>query len=357
MNLPEEIRNKEFSTALRGYKIQEVEDYIELLLEKYDKLYDENTALTEKLTLLAAEREEARQKPQEPDPSAVSAKAEAEARARAAEILAQAKAQAEKELRLAEDAIKEKLRKAREDTESEKRAVSEDLAGREAALAALKEEYAALLSSCEELRAERDTVRAQKALLAGETETLRGEKAGLEAARDALREELSLFRSRLGEYALRLDELLPEAAAPVTESEPEPEEEPEGEPEPVSVPEPAPEEAPAPEPAEEAEPAEEESLFGSLSRELRREGEPEGTREITFDFGRPAETIPPVRVPGEDAAPQKKNAAELFSAGLKVTREPVGQASRERSFDDVKARLEKAMPDAAEQQVKPEKYI
>ena len=351
MNLPEEIRNKEFSTALRGYKIQEVEDYIELLLEKYDQLYDENTALTEKLTLLAAEREEARQKPQEPDPSSVSAKAEAEARARAAEILARAKEQAEKELRLAEDAIKEKLRKARENAESEKRAVSEDLAGREAALAALKEEYAALLSSCEELRAERDTVRAQKALLAGETETLRGEKAGLEAARDALLTELSLFRSRLGEYALRLDELLPEAAAPVTESEPEPEEGPEGEPEPVSVPEPAPEEAPDPEPAEE------ESLFGSLSRELRREGEPEGTREITFDFGRPAETIPPVRVPGEDAAPQKKNAAELFSAGLKVTREPVGQASRERSFDDVKARLEKAMPDAAEQQVKPEKYI
>ena len=39
MNLPEEIRNKEFSIALRGYNISEVEDYIELLLEKYDTLY------------------------------------------------------------------------------------------------------------------------------------------------------------------------------------------------------------------------------------------------------------------------------------------------------------------------------
>ena len=171
MNLPEEIRNKEFSTGLRGYKIQEVEDYIELLLEKYDKLYNENAALADKLTRLAAENEEIRQKAQ---------KTEKEAQIRADGIIAEAKERAEKEVRLAEDTIKSQVRKAKESAEEEKRAAAAEIAGQEARLEELKSEYAALLSSCEELRAERDTVRAQKTLLAGETSSLRGEKAALE---------------------------------------------------------------------------------------------------------------------------------------------------------------------------------
>jgi cell division initiation protein len=44
MNLPEEIRNKKFNKSLRGYDIDEVEDYIELLLHKYDELYAEKKA-------------------------------------------------------------------------------------------------------------------------------------------------------------------------------------------------------------------------------------------------------------------------------------------------------------------------
>ena len=57
MNLPEEIRNKEFSISLRGYNITEVEDYIEMLLEKYDTLYNENAELADRLSHLSANHE------------------------------------------------------------------------------------------------------------------------------------------------------------------------------------------------------------------------------------------------------------------------------------------------------------
>ncbi len=57
MNLPEEIRNKEFSISLRGYNISEVEDYIEMLLEKYDVLYNENAELADRLSQLSARHE------------------------------------------------------------------------------------------------------------------------------------------------------------------------------------------------------------------------------------------------------------------------------------------------------------
>lgn len=57
MNLPEEIRNKEFSISLRGYNITEVEDYIEMLLEKYDLLYNENAELSDRLSQLSARLE------------------------------------------------------------------------------------------------------------------------------------------------------------------------------------------------------------------------------------------------------------------------------------------------------------
>ena len=57
MNLPEEIRNKEFSISLRGYNVSEVEDYIEMLLEKYDVLNNENAELADRLSQLSARHE------------------------------------------------------------------------------------------------------------------------------------------------------------------------------------------------------------------------------------------------------------------------------------------------------------
>lgn len=49
MILPDEIVNKEFSRAKRGYDIDEVEDYIGMLLEKYDALCQENAELEKNL--------------------------------------------------------------------------------------------------------------------------------------------------------------------------------------------------------------------------------------------------------------------------------------------------------------------
>lgn len=68
MNLPEEIRNKEFSVSLRGYNITEVEDYIEMLLEKYDELYEENAKLADRLMRLR-EQQEAEKAPLEEVPA------------------------------------------------------------------------------------------------------------------------------------------------------------------------------------------------------------------------------------------------------------------------------------------------
>jgi len=89
MNLPEEIRNKEFSISLRGYNIQEVEDYIEMLLEKYDMLYNEAAALSDRLSQLSAKLEAS---------SAAKSDAEAaieEAKKEAAKIIADAKKETE----------------------------------------------------------------------------------------------------------------------------------------------------------------------------------------------------------------------------------------------------------------------
>lgn len=55
MNLPEEIRNKTFTRSMRGYNIDEVEDYIEMLLEKYDDLYRENAELRSRIDAGTAE--------------------------------------------------------------------------------------------------------------------------------------------------------------------------------------------------------------------------------------------------------------------------------------------------------------
>lgn len=49
MILPDEIVNKEFTRVKRGYDIDEVEDYIALLLEKYDTLCRENMELEKNL--------------------------------------------------------------------------------------------------------------------------------------------------------------------------------------------------------------------------------------------------------------------------------------------------------------------
>jgi cell division initiation protein len=49
---PNEISNKEFKKGFRGYDMDEVDDFLEQLVDDYEKLYKENTNLKEKITSL-----------------------------------------------------------------------------------------------------------------------------------------------------------------------------------------------------------------------------------------------------------------------------------------------------------------
>lgn len=46
---PMEINNKEFKRSFRGYDIDDVDDFMESIVEDYEKLYKENSALRDKL--------------------------------------------------------------------------------------------------------------------------------------------------------------------------------------------------------------------------------------------------------------------------------------------------------------------
>ena len=48
---PMDIKNKEFKKGLRGYSIDEVDDFIEELFENYEGLYKENSRLKESLNV------------------------------------------------------------------------------------------------------------------------------------------------------------------------------------------------------------------------------------------------------------------------------------------------------------------
>lgn len=46
---PNEISNKEFKRGLRGYDVDEVEEFLEQIVEDYEKLYKDNLNLKEKI--------------------------------------------------------------------------------------------------------------------------------------------------------------------------------------------------------------------------------------------------------------------------------------------------------------------
>lgn len=54
---PMEINNKEFKRSFRGYDIDEVDDFLEQIVEDYEKLYKENAALREKLNSISEKLE------------------------------------------------------------------------------------------------------------------------------------------------------------------------------------------------------------------------------------------------------------------------------------------------------------
>ena len=51
MIAPIEIENKEFKKVLRGYKEEEVDEFLDLVKEDYEQLYIENAELKEKVRL------------------------------------------------------------------------------------------------------------------------------------------------------------------------------------------------------------------------------------------------------------------------------------------------------------------
>ena len=51
MIAPIEIENKEFKKVLRGYKEEEVDEFLDLVKEDYEQLYRENAELKEKVRL------------------------------------------------------------------------------------------------------------------------------------------------------------------------------------------------------------------------------------------------------------------------------------------------------------------
>lgn len=49
---PNEITNKEFKKGFRGYDIDDVDEFLEQVVEDYEKLYKENTTLKDKIVSL-----------------------------------------------------------------------------------------------------------------------------------------------------------------------------------------------------------------------------------------------------------------------------------------------------------------
>lgn len=49
---PNEIINKDFRKVFRGYDVDEVDEFLEQLVDDYEKIYKENLSLKEKINLL-----------------------------------------------------------------------------------------------------------------------------------------------------------------------------------------------------------------------------------------------------------------------------------------------------------------
>lgn len=58
MLAPHELKNKEFTKGFKGYNPQEVDEYIEFLLEKYTEAYRENNELERKLRIVVTNLDE-----------------------------------------------------------------------------------------------------------------------------------------------------------------------------------------------------------------------------------------------------------------------------------------------------------
>lgn len=58
MLAPHELKSKAFSRSFKGYAAQEVDEYVEFLIEKYTELYKENAELERKLRIVTTSYDE-----------------------------------------------------------------------------------------------------------------------------------------------------------------------------------------------------------------------------------------------------------------------------------------------------------
>lgn len=89
MLAPHELKNKPFSKVMRGYNPSEVDDHIELLIEKYTELYRENAELNRKLSVVVTKLDEIKEEEASIKSTLISAHKEGE------RIISEANAQAD----------------------------------------------------------------------------------------------------------------------------------------------------------------------------------------------------------------------------------------------------------------------
>ena len=53
MLTPNDIQNKKFKSAVSGYKKEEVEDFLSIVVSEFDNLYKQNIALNDKINMLS----------------------------------------------------------------------------------------------------------------------------------------------------------------------------------------------------------------------------------------------------------------------------------------------------------------
>ncbi len=124
--LPDEILNKEFSRAFKGYDMNEVEEYIETLIGMYEQTANENKELSLRCEQLSASLEQNREKVEAAEGlcaerDSIIARAETEAQALAAD----AREKAQGMLASAEDTARRLLTEAKARTDAMTRELSE----------------------------------------------------------------------------------------------------------------------------------------------------------------------------------------------------------------------------------------
>ena len=366
--MTDELVNKEFSRVLKGYDVDEVEEYIETVIGLYDQLENENKELSMRCEQLTASLEEAKSKASEADAVIAEAREKAQKIVDSAEssarlLLTEVKAKRDELLRATQEkhdaaaaaADEAKARaeaECREQTERTERECAERRAECDAEcerkLAECNSECGRKLSECdaecERKLAECDSeIEAKLSARSEEISELERKKAEKEAEYNETASIAREFRESLfahySEQILRLENFeIPAAAEPELIAEPEPA----AEPEPIAEPEPAAEPEPIaePEPAAEPEPvAEPEPAIELPAIESAPEEDMFSTQELAAVFDLPPKNTAEDSLPF--TAPKQKRSFDDTMTMFSVEKEQSGQVHYDiNEISSVKSKLE-----------------